>query len=459
MSLRIRLVLVVGSIVAVTVATVAGTAWWLAAREIREPTDDLLDGRIALLVDGAVDAGIDATASGATLEAIRSQFDLNLLVRELYLQYLDGSGEPASTLVFPVSGTDRAIARGEVVEPVRRTVTVDGTELRVVTAPMPGGAISLGEDVTQSERAIDDLRNQLLVAGGVGVVAAAAIALIVARRIALPVARVADAAEQLAAGRDAPGRIEVEGTGEIGRLAESFNRMLNALEVSREQQRRLVADAGHELRTPLTSLRMKIEHLGRNPDLGDAARQALLDDAVTEFAALSDLVNELVVLATDSREIEEQPEVLALRRLVTTTADRAARRTGRTIEVQAPDAEVSLRPRLVDRALANLLDNADKYSPQGEPIRVVATEGRIEVHDRGPGIPPTERGAVFDRFYRGPGSRNRTGSGIGLAIVRRVAELHGGEVFVAQSPDGGAVVGFTLSADDRPPSDPDDGAQ
>ncbi|MEQ8716016.1 MAG: HAMP domain-containing sensor histidine kinase [Acidimicrobiales bacterium] len=459
MSLRVRLVLVVGSIVAVTVATVAGTAWWLATREIREPTDDLVDGRIALLVDGAVDAGIDATASGAALETIRVQFDLDLLVRELYLQYLDESGEPASTVVFPVSETDRAIARGEVAEPVRRTVTVDGTELRVVTAPMPGGAVSLGEDVTQSERAIDDLRNQLLVAGGIGVLAAAAIALVVARRIALPVARVADAAEQLAAGRDAPGRIEVDGTGEIGRLAESFNRMLSALEVSREQQRRLVADASHELRTPLTSLRMKIEHLGRNPDLADDSRQALLDDAVTEFVALSDLVNELVVLATDSGEIEEQPETVPLGRLVTATAERAARRTGRSIEVQATDAEVELRPRLVDRALANLLDNADKYSPEGEPIRVVATAGRIEVHDRGSGIPLGERDAVFDRFYRGPGSRNRTGSGIGLAIVRRVAELHGGEVFVGGPPEGGAVVGFTLSGDDRPPSDADDGAQ
>jgi two-component system sensor histidine kinase MprB len=97
----------------------------------------------------------------------------------------------------------------------------------------------------------------------------------------------------------------------------------------------------------------------------------------------------------------------------------------------------------------NLLANAHKFSPEGEPVRIVADGGRVTVIDRGPGIPAAERDHVFDRFARTDQARTMPGSGLGLAIVRQIVEEHGGRVFVGDAPDGGAAVGFELPTDRR----------
>jgi two-component system sensor histidine kinase MprB len=97
------------------------------------------------------------------------------------------------------------------------------------------------------------------------------------------------------------------------------------------------------------------------------------------------------------------------------------------------------------RAVNNLLDNARKYSPDGEPIEVAVGEGEVTVRDHGPGIPTDELEHVFDRFYRGASSRDESGSGLGLAIVRQVAESHGGEA-TAEAAEGGGTV-FRLRLD------------
>ncbi len=98
----------------------------------------------------------------------------------------------------------------------------------------------------------------------------------------------------------------------------------------------------------------------------------------------------------------------------------------------------------IERAVGNLIDNANKWSPDGEVIAVNAAAGRIIVRDQGPGIAPADARRVFDRFYRADSARTTPGSGLGLAIVKKVVEDHGGEVFVEQPERGGALVGFTL---------------
>jgi two-component system sensor histidine kinase MprB len=99
---------------------------------------------------------------------------------------------------------------------------------------------------------------------------------------------------------------------------------------------------------------------------------------------------------------------------------------------------------MLDRAIGNLLENAHKWSPPGAPIRLTLAGGELAVHDRGPGIAAGDREKVFDRFYRSIDAQNTPGSGLGLAIVKQTVEVHGGSVFVGDSPDGGAVVGFRL---------------
>ena len=112
--------------------------------------------------------------------------------------------------------------------------------------------------------------------------------------------------------------------------------------------------------------------------------------------------------------------------------------------------------------MSNLVDNAAKFDTEGSdpsggsrPIEVVVAQGRVEVRDRGPGIPSADLPHVFDRFYRSVGARSRPGSGLGLAIVRDVVEAHGGTVSAENRPDGGAVMGFSLPISTEPSLSPD----
>ena len=104
---------------------------------------------------------------------------------------------------------------------------------------------------------------------------------------------------------------------------------------------------------------------------------------------------------------------------------------------------------MVRRSIANIVGNAVKYSATGQPIRVIVDSASIEVHDRGEGIAEADLPHVFDRFFRSPTARTRPGNGIGLAIVARVAELHGGTTWARNADGGGAIVGFSLAPDGK----------
>ncbi|MEV7235350.1 sensor histidine kinase [Streptomyces sp. NPDC051020] len=130
-------------------------------------------------------------------------------------------------------------------------------------------------------------------------------------------------------------------------------------------------------------------------------------------------------------------------------ADRAAalvgRRTGREIVVRADSGVIRGRPAALQRAVSNLLENAAKFDPRGDaPIESVISGPRVEVRDRGPGIPVPDLPRIFDRFYRAPTARSLPGSGLGLAIVWEVAHAHGGEIFAHNRSGGCAVIGFTV---------------
>jgi two-component system sensor histidine kinase MprB len=125
-----------------------------------------------------------------------------------------------------------------------------------------------------------------------------------------------------------------------------------------------------------------------------------------------------------------------------------ARHPGALIDVSAERCVVSGTEQGLQRAVSNLLDNAIKWSPPGEPIEVAVTEdGEVRVRDRGPGIPAEDLPRVFDRFYRSASSRGMPGSGLGLAIVRRVAEGHGGTAVAAARPGGGTEMVLRIPAE------------
>ncbi|MEV6624871.1 ATP-binding protein [Amycolatopsis sp. NPDC051106] len=327
--------------------------------------------------------------------------------------------------------------------------TVAPDDYRVITVALGSGrgALQLGIDVDESRHVLGELARRITGVSAVVLVASALAGWLIARQITRRLVRLTRVTEQVSDG----GRLEVEvptgGRDEVGRLATSFDRMLGRLAGAREDQERLVQDAAHELRTPLTSLRTNASVLRRIEELSPSSRARLLDDVDGEARELTHLIDELVDLATN-RHAAEEPVAVELGAVAERAADRVRRRSGRVIRVEADATVLHGRARGLERAVANLLENAVKFDVGGaEPIDVVVRAGRVEVLDRGPGIGPQDAAHVFDRFHRADAARGLPGSGLGLAIVREIALAHGGEVFAGPRPGGGASVGFVVGAD------------
>jgi len=365
----------------------------------------------------------------------------------VFLQFVADDGRTVAArdqpVTLPVDDVDIAVASG-VPHSALRTVTVDEERLRMITTSVPGGAVQLARSLREVDDTLAGVTGTLTIAGAVGVVLAGLLGLAVARSALRPVDRLTETVEHVAATRELAARIDVARDDEVGRLARSFNAMLEALEQSRTQQQQLVRDAGHELRTPLTALRTNIELLARADTLPEDQRRELLDAATLELRELSDLTAELVDLAADPAAVAESVEVARLDELAERVVDRFRRRTGREIALRATPAPVEVRVAAVERAIGNLIDNAHKWSPPGAVIEVEVDGGAVRVRDRGPGVDAADKDRVFDRFYRAPAARTTPGSGLGLAIVKKVVEDHGGTVLVADRPGGGAEVGFEL---------------
>lgn len=363
---------------------------------------------------------------------------------------------PAGTVRFlggrpetlPVSATDRTLAVTLVAgATASRDVHVDGEDYRLLTTALGGGqgALQVATDADESERVLAGTASSILWVTAVVVVVAAAAGWLLARRITRRLVRLAGIAEEVSASGVVEREVPVHGRDEVGRLSASFTTMLARLAAARESQDRLVQDAAHELRTPLTSLRTNARVLRRLDELSPGARARLIDDVEGETRELSKLVEELVELAL-SRQGNEVDEPVDLGALAERAAERVRRRTGRRIEVLVEDGVVPVRgrPRALDRAVTNLLENAAKFDEGGERLEVWVGGGRVAVADRGPGIAPRDAARVFDRFYRADAARGLPGSGLGLAIVRDVAERHDGAVFAEAREGGGACVGFTV---------------
>jgi two-component system sensor histidine kinase MprB len=226
--------------------------------------------------------------------------------------------------------------------------------------------------------------------------------------------------------------------------------MVDALATSRAQQRQLVTDASHEFRTPLTSLTTNLELLDHFDALPADDRPEVLAALRADAAELTHLASDLVELATD-RAAQEAPVGARLSELVLPVVERARRRSARRIDLlTAPtrdDADdlIMVRPQMIQRAAGNLIENAVKYAPDG-PIVVRVSHDSVEVLDEGPGIDDADAEHVFERFWRADQARALPGSGLGLSIVARIVEQHDGSVWATRRPEGGAAVGFRVSA-------------
>ncbi|WP_017538878.1 sensor histidine kinase [Nocardiopsis halophila] len=358
-------------------------------------------------------------------------------------------GADRSVEVLPVRADDRVVAAEQEAGVVHtREDSARGEDYRIATVSLGGGngAIQIGQRLSPMERMLDVLALQILVVGAGVLAVAAGAGWLLARRVTKRLVRLTDTAEQVRT----TGRLDLVapegGTSpdEVGRLGRAFNAMLTRLAGAEAEQRRLVQNASHELRTPLTSLRTNVSVMRSFDRLGPEAQQRLVDDLQGETRELSQLVDELVQLATGTRA-DEAPADVELGALAERVAERARRRTGREVVVDADGSTVHGLPTALERALSNPVENAAKFDTDGAgPIEIVVREGRVEVRDRGPGIAPEEVDHVFERFYRSDSARALPGSGLGLSMVKEIVHAHGGTVQAANREGGGAVIGFTL---------------
>jgi two-component system, OmpR family, sensor histidine kinase MprB len=348
----------------------------------------------------------------------------------------------ASNDLVPAAGS---VNRGRPGATAYETVSANGDGYRVRSVGIPRGAFQVARSLDETERILRSLRVRTIALALIVAGIAAAVGVVIANSVTGPLRRLTAAAEHVGTtGRlDAP--VGRAGHDEVGRLSSAFDRMLGALASSREQQRRLVQDAGHELRTPITSIRTNLDVIRRHPDLSPTDREAVVEDIHAEVEQLTELVNEIVAVSVGD-VVDEPREQLDLAELATDVAARYERRSGRDIVVVAEPTPVVAQRAAVQRALSCLLDNATKFDPSGAPIEVSVRDSGIAVADRGMGIPESELALVFERFHRTDEARAMPGSGLGLSIVRDVAERHGGSVFARAREGGGAVVGFRLGA-------------
>jgi two-component system, OmpR family, sensor histidine kinase MprB len=460
MPFRRRLVLATAVAVAVAVALASLATYLLVRSQLRGQVDQELErfaGGVFVVRTGAP-GDTKAVRQGRTpapgpRDRIAKAFSVALPRDPLganqgYAQFVTARGRviapPVPRARLPVDARTIGVARGDH-GPFFSEADVNGVHARIYTRQAgPGRAVQ----TARSLESVDESLRQLAIVlglvslGGIGL--AAGLAVLVGRAATRPVKRLTEAAEHVASTRDLSRRIALGGDDEIGRLATSFNTMLEALERSVGAQRQLVADASHELRTPLTSLRTNIEVLEGN-GLGPQERRRLLADVVAQLEELGELVGDLVDLARG----EEQPvrsEHVRLDELLAEAVERARRHApGQRFAVTSEPCLVLGSPQRLERGIANLLDNASKWNPPDRPIEVTLRGGELRVRDHGPGFAAADLEHVFDRFYRSPSARGMRGSGLGLAIVRQVAESHGGSVEAANAEGGGALLRLVLA--------------
>lgn len=332
--------------------------------------------------------------------------------------------------------------------------------------PVPGGQsiawLQVAQSLAPMEDAVESLRTQILwglpltlVLGGLG-------GYWLADRALRPIDRITRTAQAISAGHLSQ-RIGYTGPqDEVGRLAATFDRMLDRLQAAFERERRFTADVAHELRTPLTALKGRLDVVLGQPRTA-AEYEDALRDLEGEVNRLIRLSADLLLLARlDQRRLPWQPQMLDLSELLLTVAEQVrplADVQGLTfVEEVPPGLFIVGDPDHLIRLFLNLLDNAVKYSPSGGRVTLRARrEGAgvwVAVSDTGPGIPPEHLPHVFERFYRVEEARSREsgGAGLGLAIAWEIARWHGGTIEVASEMGRGTT--FTVRLPARPPGEP-----
>jgi two-component system, OmpR family, sensor kinase len=367
--------------------------------------------------------------------------------------------------MFPVSddGT-RQIQSGEAIYEI---TTIDNTSLLVYSRPqfIDGqitGIVQVARSVSEQEQALQSLQSALAVGSLLTLSLAVAGGWMLSGAALHPIDQLTRTATLISEDGSFNHRVEYHGVqDEVGRLAATFNRMLQSLETayqkmaqSLEAQRAFIADASHELRTPLTTLRGNIALLQRDPPITLEDRWAVLADIVEENERMIRLVSDLLTLARADYAPEVKLDSVLLPSLVAEIQRQAAGYDRSTVFCigYVPNVEVLAKRDMLKQVLLILLDNAFKFTPAHGEIEISAEQREssicLSVRDTGIGIAHDKLPHIFQRFYRADPSRNGTGYGLGLAIARALVERQHGQIMVRSEVGKGSVFTVMLPVQD-----------
>ena len=453
LAIRWRLTLWQAALLALALALLSGSLYVGLRRALYDSLDNTLRGHAALILSAVEIQQGEPSLGGASLTSPREG--------EQFIRLTDRAGR----VIVDTSGSmdqrplDQAgLQLALVGQTDLRWITADGERMRVLSAPVLAGGVIVGafqvglfaSDVTDTLRTTLGL---MAVLDPVVLLVAAGSGAWLARRALNPLERIAALAEEIEA-HDLTMRIDLElPDDEVGRVARTFNAMLERIELAFQRQRQFTADASHELRTPLALLQSQIElarAAPRNP-VEDTLVLASLAEDVERMARIS---NALLALALgDARRIHIERDAVDLAALLALVAEQyaaPAEAAGITLVVDSQPARIWADEDKLIQVLTNVLDNALRYTPPGRRILLgCCIEGqlaRIWVTDEGSGIAPEHLPRLFDRFYRAEPGRSRAhgGVGIGLSICKLLIEAHGGGIQIESAPGVGTTVTVTL---------------
>ena len=376
--------------------------------------------------------------------------DRPLGIEQYVVQLTDRNGNIlAATTGISLPPMQLSVDKQGIERPVIATLTgADGIQYRVRAEGFSVGIVQLGRDLSEVENVLTDLRSRTVLTGVIVALLSAILGWVIAASMTSRLRKLSSAAEHVAL----TGQFNVDtpstGRDETAKLARSFKEMLEALSRSKEQQKRLVQDAGHELRTPLTSMRTNLDVMRRHPNMDQSMREQIMIDLERDAGDMAALVEEVVAIAAE-RHSNELPEPIEMKSVTQSIVERASRRSGRDIVVNADDSIVIANHHMFDRAVSNLIDNALKFDTSSQQIEVTIHNGSLTVSDRGIGIPEDEVQLIFERFHRSAASRSLPGSGLGLSIVADFAHAHDGSVFARNRVGGGSEIGFSLPPENK----------
>jgi heavy metal sensor kinase len=462
-TVRARLTLWYVSLLAAVLVAVIALIYILLARALYVRIDDSLHAVVQI----AATSLANDLNEGQSVESAAASTAAELASRQYMLVIYDGAGQLLADegreddIVIPLSSV-QSLPGGEVsLITIVETDDLDDRHRlalhRVVLPPSRTEyVIVVGSSLEPTDEELESLRGILSYVVPLALVVAGIGGWFLARRSLSPVVAMAGRARQIGIENLSERLPVVNPKDELGRLAETFNELLARLEGSLTQQRQFMADASHELRTPVTTARTAASVALQQPSRPEADYRETLEIIEQETARLSRIVDDMFTLArADAGNYPVRVMPMYLDELIDEIV-RAARIVASTRQVSI--AAECVRPApftgdedLIRRLIVNILDNAVRYAPSGSGVRIALDHASdayaISVSDDGPGIAPEIQPRIFERFYRVDAARTHGadgGAGLGLALARWIAEVHGGTVELAASSRLGSTFVITL---------------